>query len=157
MRGQDELREVGGLDSSVWDRQLVGENLKSQQTVAPGTLRLSRHSCRKQGDGRVGRPLTENAELGQLEVPPGLGCVAAADTERGRYHWGFQLPGAWVCLNPQHREEVIQGGGRTGRSGRLQARCWDCHGPHGWQMNAGEWPRDDRMPKGSGGQIYRGR
>lgn len=104
MRGQDELREVGGLDSSVWDRQLVGENLKSQQTVAPGTLRLSRHSCRKQGDGRVGRPLTENAELGQLEVPPGLGCVAAADTKGGRYHWGFQLPGAWVCLNPQHRE-----------------------------------------------------
>lgn len=24
MRGQDELREVGGLDSSVWDRQLIG-------------------------------------------------------------------------------------------------------------------------------------
>lgn len=57
----------------------LGEDLKSQQTVAPGTLRLTKHSCRDPEEGRAERPCSENAELEQLEVPTGLVCVAAAD------------------------------------------------------------------------------
>lgn len=53
----------------------LGEDLKSQQTVAPGTLRLTKHSCRDPEEGRAERPCSENAEL---EVPTGLVCVAAA-------------------------------------------------------------------------------
>lgn len=78
MRGEAVLREGRAGPSCLGQAALCGESEESAD-CSSGTLKLTRHSCRKQEGGReVGEALR-----GACRCSHGLGCVAAVDSERG--------------------------------------------------------------------------
>lgn len=68
---------VSGTGSSL------GEESEESADCSSGTLKPTRHSCRKREGGRAERLRLSEPSWGNCRRSHGLGCVAAVDSKRG--------------------------------------------------------------------------